>query len=112
MLPDMTANDPLSARFRPGERVRVRTGIGPGHMRTPWYCRGHEGVVERLCGFFGNPEDLAYGRDGRPRRALYRVRFRQRDLWPDYAGPAGDTIDIEIYEHWLDPAQGRENHAA
>jgi len=31
------------------------------------------------------------------------VRFRQRDVWPDYAGPEGDTVDIEIYEHWLEP---------
>jgi hypothetical protein len=24
-------------------------------------------------------------------------------VWPDYAGAAGDTIDIDIYEHWLQP---------
>ena len=23
---------------------------------------------------------------------------------PDYDGPTGDTIDIELYEHWLEPA--------
>lgn len=75
-----------------------------GHCRTPWYCRGHTGVVERICGDFRNPEALAYGRDGLPRQPLYRVRFAQTALWPDYAGPAGDSIDIEIYEHWLEPA--------
>ena len=34
-------------------------------------------------------------------RALYEVRFRQKDIWPDYAGPDTDTLDIDIYEHWL-----------
>jgi hypothetical protein len=24
-------------------------------------------------------------------------------VWPDYDGPAADTLDIDIYEHWLQP---------
>jgi nitrile hydratase subunit beta len=32
------------------------------------------------------------------------VRFPQKRVWPDYDGAAGDTIDIEIYEHWLEKA--------
>jgi len=59
-------------------------------------------VVERICGEFANPEELAYARDGLPKRPLYRVRFLQRELWPDYAGRSIDTVDIEIYEHWLE----------
>jgi nitrile hydratase len=94
----------MTALFQTGERVRVRRGFPPGHCRTPWYCRGHVGVVERRCGEFGNPEQLAYGLSGNPRRPLYRVRFRQADMWPKYKGPTGDTIEIEIYEHWLEPA--------
>ena len=54
-----------TARFRPGDRVRVRAAHPPGHIRTPYYCRGHVGVVERLCGAFANPEELAYNRPGR-----------------------------------------------
>jgi nitrile hydratase len=60
------------------------------------------GVVERLCGAYPNPEELAYGRSGVPKQPLYRVRFAQRDVWPAYAGPAGDTVDVEIYQHWLE----------
>ena len=41
---------------------------------------------------------------GLPALPLYRVRFVQRQVWPDYAGAPGDTVDIEIYEHWLEPA--------
>lgn len=93
-----------AARFRPGARVRVRQVAPPGHIRTPWYIRGHEGEVERVCGFYANPEELAFNRHGLPRRALYRVRFPQNAVWPDYGGPARDTLEVEIYEHWLEEA--------
>jgi nitrile hydratase subunit beta len=107
---DAQADEAL-ARFRPGERVRVRFAHPPGHIRTPWYCRGEAGIVERLCGAFRNPEELAYGRPGLPKQPLYRVRFRQKDLWPDYAGPPQDTIEIELYQHWLEPAKETEDAA-
>jgi nitrile hydratase len=84
----------------------VRRAYPPGHVRTPYYIRGKTGVVERVCGCFANPEELAYGRNGLPVRPLYRVRFAQDRVWPDYAGGTGDTVDIEIYEHWLEPASG------
>ncbi len=95
----------MTARFRPGEAVTVRRAPSIGHLRTPHYVKGRSGVVERICGDFANPEELAYARDGLPRRALYRVRFNQRHIWPDYGGPEGDTIDVEIFEHWLEPAR-------
>jgi nitrile hydratase subunit beta len=94
----------LVARFHPGDRVKVRCADVPGHIRTPWYIRGHAGVVERLCGAYPNPEELAYARSGLPSQPLYRVRFVQAEVWPHYAGSPADTIDVEIYQHWLDPA--------
>ena len=93
----------MSARFATGDRVRVRRAYPPGHLRTPWYIRGLAGVIERVLGPFPNPEERAYGRSGEPKPILYRVRFVQKEVWPDYAGPPGDTVDIEIYEHWLEP---------
>ncbi|MBV8888657.1 MAG: nitrile hydratase subunit beta [Alphaproteobacteria bacterium] len=101
----MTGPPEFGPRYRPGERVRVRRAAPPGHLRTPWYIRGRAGVVERLCGSFGNPEELAYGRSGEPRQPLYRVRFRQSEVWPGYSGAAPDTIDVEIYQHWLERAE-------
>ena len=92
----------MTPRFPVGSTVHVRRGNPPGHIRTPYYIRGKAGVVERICGEFGNPEELAYGRSGASKKVLYRVRFVQKDVWPDYAGPAADTIDIELYEHWLE----------
>jgi nitrile hydratase len=99
----VTAVDALPARFRVGDPVRVRFADPPGHIRTPWYIRGRAGVIERICGAYGNPEELAYNRPGTPRQPLYRVRFRQAQVWPDYAGPDGDSIEVEIFQHWLEP---------
>jgi nitrile hydratase len=91
-----------TARFRPGDRVRVRAAYPPGHIRTPHYCRGHVGVVERLCGAFANPEELAYNRPGQPAQPLYRVRFKATELWPDYREDPDDVVEIELYQHWLE----------
>jgi len=91
-------------RFELGERVRVKTLHPPGHCRTPSYIRGKEGAIERVCGAFPNPEELAYGFDGEPTRVLYRVRFPQHEVWLEYKGSKGDVIELEIYEHWLEPA--------
>jgi nitrile hydratase len=99
----MGAIEVVAARFAPGARVRVRRADPPGHVRTPWYCRGHAGVIERICGNFANPEELAYNRDGLPAQPLYRVRFLCRELWHDYAGNASDVVEIEIFQHWLEP---------
>ena len=94
----------VEARFRPGERVRVMKAYPLGHVRTPYYVRGASGVIERLCGAFPNPEELAQMRGGLPAQPLYRVRFAQAELWSDYRGARADTIDVEIFQHWLDKA--------
>jgi nitrile hydratase subunit beta len=91
------------AKFKPGDRVTVRMEDRPGHIRTPWYIRGKRGWIERVYGAFLNPESLAYGRDGLPRRTLYLVAFNQADVWGKSAGP-NDKVLVDIYEHWLDLA--------
>ena len=92
----------MSGRFPPGVAVRVRAAFPPGHVRTPYFLRGKTGSIESLAGEFPNPEELAYGRTGLPRRALYHVVFRQSDLWPDYAGSGKDTLIADLFEHWLE----------
>jgi nitrile hydratase len=83
------------------ERVRVKAMTPPGHVRAPWYLRGKVGVIERALGGFGNPEQLAYGLKAE-RRALYRVRFTMAELWGEAAERPTDTVDAEIYDHWLE----------
>lgn len=92
----------MQARFKVGEKVRVMAAYPLGHIRTPYYIRGHRGTVERICGAFPNPEELAQMRDGLPARPLYRVRFLQKDVWPDYRGSGKDVVEVEIFEHWLE----------
>ncbi len=89
-------------RYEPGDRVRVLSGERPGHVRTPGYVRGKTGRVESVLGEFRNPESLAYGDSGLPQRPLYKVSFRQPDLWEGYSGPAEDELCMDIYEQWLE----------
>jgi nitrile hydratase len=92
------------SRFAAGSLVRVRDLPVRGHMRTPHYVRGRQGRIECCHGRFPDPEIRAYGRDGLPPKALYMIRFRQKDLWPQYKGGAEDSIVLDIFEHWLEPA--------
>lgn len=92
-------------QFTVGQRVKVQAHNPPGHVRTPFFIRGKSGHIVAIAGSYANPEELAYGRDGLPRRALYRVQFQQTEIWPDYQGPEHDTTVVDIYEHWLEPEQ-------
>lgn len=83
------------------ERVRVRRWAPPGHVRTPFYLRGKTGVIERRLGPFPNPEERAYGHPGREVE-LVRVRFTAAEVWGPDAERPDDTIDAEIYAHWLE----------
>jgi hypothetical protein len=89
-------------QFNPGEKVRVIKAFPLGHVRTPFYIRGKSGTIERYCGAFPNPEELAQMRDGLPAVPLYRVKFNQKDVWPDYRGSPKDVLEVEIYQHWLE----------
>lgn len=92
----------VGARFAPGAPVTVAYREALGHCRTPFYLRGKSGVVMSAIGAFRNPELLAYHKPGLPRRVLYRVRFRQAELWDDYRGAPSDTLEADLYEHWLE----------
>ena len=92
------------AVFQPGQRVRVRDDYPPGHFRTPFYIRGKVGHITRSHGEFKNPERLGLGLDGLPKKVLYEVRFKQSEIWPNYNGPVHDSVDVDIYQHWLEKA--------
>jgi nitrile hydratase len=88
----------------PGEEVRVLKMEKEGHVRTPDYVKGKTGRVASVLGEFKDPESLAYGGSGHPEKALYKVVFRQADLWDGYEGSPGDVLHVDVYEHWLEPA--------
>jgi nitrile hydratase len=92
----------LSKGFKVNERVLVKRGPPEPHCRTPFYLRGKIGTVEEEVGRFPNPSLLAYYKPGLPKLRLFRVRFDQQNLWPEY-GPSTDSLYADLYENWLSP---------
>jgi len=92
------------ALFSVGQRVRIADRTPPVHHRVPAYAKGQVGVIERVCGMHGRPETYIRG-DGEPRTRLYRVRIPQPGLWAGYSGEAEDKLDLEVFEHWLEPVE-------
>jgi len=86
------------------DMVRVKTMMPPGHVRTPAYLRGKCGVIERNLGEFSNPERAAY-RLKNEMQHLVRVRFSMAEIWGDAVENPNDTLDAEIYAHWLEKAE-------
>ncbi len=82
-------------------KVRVHDRWPPGHIRTPAYIRGKVGCVERNLGPFNNPEQNAYRLDP-DQHDLVRVRFTMDELWGTDAEHPTDTIEVEVYSHWLE----------
>jgi len=86
------------------ERVRVKSWMPAGHIRTPAYLRGKTGVIERRLPAFKNPELLAFHLPA-PEVPLLRVRFTMAEVWGPEAERPEDVIEAEIFAHWLDPAE-------
>lgn len=102
--------------FQLGDRVRVHhenyatRWIKP-HLRTPGYLYGKIGTIVKCCGSYPNPEYFAYDNtdeNASHQQPLYRVRFNQKSIWDHYEGNENDTIDVEIYQHWLMAASETE----
>ncbi len=91
------------SRFQVGARVRIDDRTEARHHRVPAYVKGHCGEVVRVCRSQEYPETLAAGQLGGREVPVYRVRLRQDELWERYQGAPQDSLDIEIFEHWLEP---------
>jgi Nitrile hydratase beta subunit len=76
--------------------------IDSSHSRTHMYVRGVVGTIAACTYEDVIPEDEAFNRAGRLEQ-YYIVRFRQKDLWPEYPFD-NDTLQTESPERWLEPA--------
>jgi nitrile hydratase beta subunit len=88
------------AKFKAGDRVRMRNIHPPTHTRLPRYARGRVGVVERLRGCHVYPDSVTIGEGENP-QWLYTVVFDGRELW----GPDSDPtikVSIEAFEPYLE----------
>lgn len=91
------------ARFKPGDRVRMKNIHPATHTRLPRYVRGHVGVVELLHGVHVFPDSAVLGKGDDP-QWLYTVRFDARELWGEAADPTV-TVSIDAFEPYLEPAR-------
>ena len=90
------------ARFKIGDRVRMRNIHPASHTRLPRFVRGHIGTVERQSGCHIFPDALvAEGRE--VGEWLYTVTFGNRDLWGPDADPTV-TVSVEAFEPYMEPA--------
>ena len=91
------------SRFSAGDRVRVVAAQPRGHVRTPQFLRGRDGVILRHFGAFPNPERLAYGMNGLPKLELYQVLFSMDEVWAGEGAYAlGDSVTADLFETWLE----------
>ena len=90
------------ARFKPGERVRMKNIHPPTHTRLPRYVRGRVGTVELVHGCHVFPDSAAVGAGDDP-QWLYTVKFDARELWGEDADPTV-TVSIDAFEPYLEPA--------
>ena len=88
-------------RFKIGDRVRVKDMPYLFYTRTQMSVRGVVGTIAALTYPDLVPEEGAFNLDGRIEQ-YYIVRFRQKDLWPEYQFDM-DTLQTESPERWLEP---------
>jgi nitrile hydratase len=92
----------VPARFKAGDRVRMKNISPRTHTRLPRYVRGHTGAVERVLGAHVFPDRNATGKGEDP-QWLYTVVFEGRELWGEQADWRS-TISVDAWEPYLEPA--------
>jgi len=92
------------AKFKVGDRVRIKDLPDLFYTRSQMYTRGAVGKVAELVYESPAAEDEAWDNNDHP-EWFYSIVFQQKDLWPDYP-PAypNDTVETELSERWLEKA--------
>jgi nitrile hydratase len=89
-------------QFDAGERVRVRNDHPAGHTRCPRYVRRATGEVDASHGNHVFPDASAHGEERT--EPLYTVAFEADELWGANAETPDDTVHIDLWEPYLEPA--------
>jgi nitrile hydratase len=98
-----TGREPhAAARFKVGDRVRMKNIHPQTHTRLPRYVRGHAGVIDALRGCHVFPDSNATGAGENP-QWLYTVRFDGNELWGADADPSV-IVSVDAWEPYLDSA--------
>ncbi len=102
--PDPMADlEPQSvARFKKGDRVRVKDIHPAGHTRVPRFCRGKTGIVLHVAPAFSFPDAAAHQGEWR-KEHTYHVEFASTDLWAD-AGADNESVVVDLWDCYLEGA--------
>jgi len=87
------------ARFKKGDRVRVKEDFVPGHIRMPAYIRGKTGTVVAESPAYPFPDAHAHGVHAED-EPTYDVAFRSEDLWPNGADAA--LVHVGVFQSYLE----------
>jgi nitrile hydratase subunit beta len=90
------------ARFKPGDRVRMKNIHPESHTRLPRYVRGHVGTIECVRGCHVFPDAVVAGRGEEP-HWLYTVVLDGRELWGENGDPTL-KVSVEAWEPYLESA--------
>jgi nitrile hydratase subunit beta len=90
------------AKFKAGDRVRMKNIHPKTHTRLPRYARGRVGVVERLRGCHVYPDAVTAGQGENP-QWLYTVVFDGQELWGKDSDPTL-KVSVEAFEPYLEKA--------
>jgi len=96
------------AKFKPGDRVRVRNTNPAGHTRSPRYVRGKSGIIRRDHGIYVLADSNAH-HAGENRQHVYSVEFTARELW---GRNDREKVLIDLWEDYLESERPHPHVAA
>lgn len=91
----------LPAKFKVGEKVRMKNNNPSTHTRLARYVRGKNGVVNSYHGVFHFNDVIAHHGEGH--QNLYSVKFTMLELWGD-GYSATDYVYIDMFDDYMDKA--------
>lgn len=91
------------AKFKIGDKVRVKDLPDIFYTRTQMYTRGSVGTVVALV-YESPPAENEAWDNVEQVEWFYSIVFMQKDLWPEYAVAfPNDSLETELSERWLEP---------
>jgi nitrile hydratase subunit beta len=98
------------ARFKAGDRVRIRDDSPKGHTRRARYVRGKVGTVELHHGTFVYPDSVGNGGPDDPQH-VYTIRFDGKELWGSEHAEENTAVYFDAWEPYLEPAGNTDGGA-
>jgi nitrile hydratase subunit beta len=106
MVPEVLAtgdparvDEPIPAKFKVGDDVRVISLNNEGHNRLPGYIRGKKGKVTFDHGVFVFPDTSAHHLGPKPQH-VYTVKFESSELWGPQ-GRKGDVMHADVWDDYM-----------